>query len=322
MNEKIITTFINKLCKMNPFDFSVGISDDLKKSGIKEAVRNGSSKKIFNWLMGGLSYQGTSDKIVEKYIEEHGNITYRQITTSLNKTKKKCHKLNDFDSFKSCGFKKNKKSCKNQRMYNSCPLPKHDLRKGQLNQMAYSLYFFIRDVCNGDLVGFINESLARHEDIFEMRDELISELIKIYGVSYKILNMMISGLLMGADRRKSKWIAVGQSMIVIDTLVHNILHRTGILKYYDVSHKYNGAKCYRNDGCIKVIDNISKLIDCRKFNSDYPRYFPRFIQHSLWHYCCESGDNICNGNAIDDDYPCENESCFFYSKCEKISLNG
>ena len=34
-----------------------------------------------------------------------------------------------------------------------CPLPKHWLRNGGLNQTAFFLYLFIRDVADGDLVG-------------------------------------------------------------------------------------------------------------------------------------------------------------------------
>jgi hypothetical protein len=33
----------------------------------------------------------------------------------------------------------------------ACPLPTHDLRNGRLNQAAYSLFLFMRDVANGDL---------------------------------------------------------------------------------------------------------------------------------------------------------------------------
>jgi hypothetical protein len=70
-------------------------------------------------------------------------------------------------------------------------------------------------------------------------------------------------------------------MIAVDTLVHNMLHRTGILRFYQPSHEY-GPMCYEKKGCFTVIDKVSKLIDCSNFNKGYPAYFPRFVQHSLF----------------------------------------
>jgi hypothetical protein len=35
-------------------------------------------------------------------------------------------------------------------------LPNHWLRNGRLNQTAYALHLFIRDVAEGDLVGWID----------------------------------------------------------------------------------------------------------------------------------------------------------------------
>ena len=39
------------------------------------------------------------------------------------------------------------------------PLPRHDLRNGRLNQTAYSLFLFMRDLTGGDIVGWIDERL-------------------------------------------------------------------------------------------------------------------------------------------------------------------
>ena len=46
----------------------------------------------------------------------------------------------------------------------ACPLPTHRLRNGHLNQIAYSLYLFIRDVADGDLVGWIDDRLDQAND--------------------------------------------------------------------------------------------------------------------------------------------------------------
>jgi hypothetical protein len=43
-------------------------------------------------------------------------------------------------------------------------LPKHPLRNGRLNQTAYSLFLFIRDIADGDLVAWIDRQLAEPDD--------------------------------------------------------------------------------------------------------------------------------------------------------------
>ena len=63
-----------------------------------------------------------------------------------------------------------------------------------------------------------------------MAAALIEPMREIYGVSDKVLAMALSSLLLGAPKKMVLWTEVGGSMIAIDTLVHNFLHRTGILR--------------------------------------------------------------------------------------------
>jgi hypothetical protein len=124
------------------------------------------------------------------------------------------------------------------------------LRNGHLNQLAYSLYLFIRDIADGDLIGWIDQRLqaadtpAGPDRLARMRDALIEPLRGIYGVSDKVLTMALSSLLLGAPKKLWLWHEVGAGMIAIDTLVHNFLHRTGILHRLGGAHVY-GAACYR-----------------------------------------------------------------------------
>jgi hypothetical protein len=39
-------------------------------------------------------------------------------------------------------------------------LPRHPLRNGHLNRMAYSLFLFMRDVADDDFVGWIDRQLG------------------------------------------------------------------------------------------------------------------------------------------------------------------
>ena len=161
------------------------------------------------------------------------------------------------------------------RSHRRCPLPTHDLRNGRLNQTAYSLYLFIRDIADGDLVGWIDQRLqaanspAGPDRLARMREALIEPLREVYGVSDKVLTMALSSILLGAPKRMRLWHEVGASMIAVDTLVHNFLHRTGILHRFGADHAY-GAACYRPGGCADIIETVAERIDASAFNPAVP----------------------------------------------------
>ena len=108
-------------------------------------------------------------------------------------------------------------------------------------------------------------------------------------------------------------------MIAIDTLVHNFLHRTGILRDLRADHAY-GAGCYAPAGCAAIIERIAGQIDARRFNPAYPANFPRFVQHAIWQFCAESGLNRCNGRRIDDRARCEQTDCPAFASCARVPL--
>ena len=103
-------------------------------------------------------------------------------------------------------------------------------------------------------------------------------------------------------------------MIAVDTLVHNFLVRTGVLNRASAGHPY-GPQCYGPRGCAAVLLALSQAIDARQFNNDFPKVFPRYIQHAIWRYCAGGEFNVCNGNRIDDDARCRNGDCRLYCSC-------
>jgi hypothetical protein len=142
---------------------------------------------------------------------------------------------------------------------------------------------------------------------------------EIYGVSDKVLAMALSSLLLGAPKKMVFWIEVGGSMIAIDTLVHNLLHRTGILARFNANHLY-GAACYRPGGCAEIIQTVAERIDARQFNPSFPQTFPRFVQYAIWRYCSQSGLDVCNGNRINDAKRCNNMDCRVRPMCNRVVL--
>lgn len=320
MDKECLQAIVLELCRRCRVEIIAESEKEMAKERMDKAVEKRDSKAIFNWLMYPVSYQGIADRIAESFIEGHGNITYLQISRALNKANPKCHKLAGFEYFKNCGYVKSRKTCNNPSMFTTCPLPKHPLRNGRLNILAYSLYFFIRDVCKKDLVGFIDNILEQDKLATQKRDEFVKKFSRVYGMQGKIINMTFSTVFLGLGSIKPDWKQVGHVTVAIDTLVHNFLYRTGILKYYDMNH--NIGACYGKNGCLRVIEQLAEVVDCSTFSPSYPKYFPRFVQLSIWLFCSEAGENICNGRMIDDREPCQNTECPLYNLCDKLPLHG
>jgi hypothetical protein len=83
----------------------------------------------------------------------------------------------------------------------ACPLPRQPLRNGHLNQMAYSLFLFMRDIANDDFVGWIDRQLATVDPqspdrLPALREAIIGPLRNVYGVANKVLAMALSSLLL------------------------------------------------------------------------------------------------------------------------------
>jgi hypothetical protein len=180
-------------------------------------------------------------------------------------------------------------------------------------------------IADGDLIGWIDAQLqaanstASPNPLTRMRDSLIEPLREMYGVSDKVLAMALSSLLLGAPKKMGLWIEVGRSMIAIDTLVHNFLHRTGILQRFKAEHTY-GLACYSPGGCADIIQAVAERIDARQFNPTFPQTFPRFVQYAIWRYCSQSGLDVCNGNRINDARRCESKDCRVRLMCDRVAL--
>jgi hypothetical protein len=319
------TRLILEVCRLTE---SSGFVDDarawLEAEGVRTAIRDRNTAVLFDWLMAILSYQGIADQVAEDFMNRHGNATWQVIANDLRR-QPSCPKLASYWHFHDCRYSKSSYSCAEPSHLPHCPLPNHWLRNGRLNQTAFSLFLFIRDVAGSDLVGWIDRRLrtaAHHpgpDRLASMRMALLEPLKEIYGVSDKVLMLALSILFLGASGHRRRWREVGGSMIAIDTLVHNFLHRTGILRRFKADHAY-GLACYRPGGCHDIIQSVAQRIDATQFNRRFPRTFPRFVQRAIWRYCAQQGLDICNGNQINDRERCANTDCSLYSICDRKTL--
>jgi hypothetical protein len=175
------------------------------------------------------------------------------------------------------------------------------------------------------LVAWIDHQLAEADDptapdrLAQMREALLGPLRNVVGVSDRVWSMTLASLLLGAGSGRPRWTEVGGSLVAVDTLVHNFLHRTGILWRLNASHPY-GPGCYRPLGCAKVLETVARQIDARQFNAHFPATFPRFVQNAVWRYCGQTEFDVCNGNKIDDRTGCNNVYCRIRSRCDRVPL--
>jgi hypothetical protein len=299
------------------------IRADLRDCGIIRALIDHDTPALFDWLVGLLSYQGISDSVAAGYIAQHGNARWADVAEGLSRTPS-CPKLGGYWRFTDCRYQKGSGTCAEPCHIDACPLPRHPLRNGRLNQMAYSLFLFMRDVADNDFVGWIDTQLGTvnlqtPDRLATLREAIIGPLRNVYGVADKVLAMAVSNLLLAAGNRRPRWVEVGATFVAVDTLVHNFLHRTGILHRLGADHPY-GDRCYRPRGCAEILHLLAANIDASQFNRAFPATFPRFVQSAIWRYCAENGLAICNGNQIDDDASCENRYCQLFRRCDRVAL--
>ncbi|WP_051134011.1 hypothetical protein [Methylocystis sp. ATCC 49242] len=301
------------------------IAAGLREAGVQDAVKQRDSEPIFDWLTRLISLQGITDAVAFGFDARHGGVRFADVERALRHVPI-CPRLRCYWAFDSCGYRKGAGTCAEPGLLPFCPLPKHRLRKGALNVAAYSLFLFIRDVCDGDFVGWIDERLAAADPgvgvsgrAVLMQASLLDPLRHIDGVGPKLWNMMLADLLLAGDPERERWMTTGANMIAIDTLVHNFLHRTGVLRRFNAEHAY-GPGCYAPNGCAEIIMSLAQRIDAREFNPANPAVFPRFVQHALWGFCAAWGWNICNGNRIVDRRRCENTHCPSFADCDRVPL--
>jgi hypothetical protein len=301
------------------------IRADLRDRGIIRAVKDHDTPALFDWLVETLSFQGISDSVASGYMAQHGSVRWADIAEGLSRTPS-CPKLAGYWRFCDCRYHKGTGTCAEPGHIDDCPLPRHSLRNGRLNQMAYSLFLFMRDVADNDFVGWIDSQLGTVKSetpdrLATLREAIIGPLRNVYGLSDKVLAMALSTLLLAAGNRRPLWLEVGVTFVAVDTLVHNFLRRTGILQRLGADHLY-GDRCYRPGGCVGILHLLAANIDAREFNPAFPAAFPRFVQSAIWRYCAENGLAICNGNRIDDDARCDNGHCQLFRRCDRIALRA
>ena len=176
-----------------------------------------------------------------------------------------------------CDFTRSRGTCAQPAHYPACPLPSLPLRNGNLNRMAYGLSCSSGTCARatwsaGSTSGYrlSQPNLARLPGAVRPGLDHAAP-PRLWGLD-KVLSMTLADLLIGADPDRSLWGLAGRHMIAVDTLIHNLLHRTGTLAHCDAEHAYGpgcyalGLRCHRS--------GARDEIDARAFDPSFPSHIP------------------------------------------------
>lgn len=309
-----------------PVDFVEEIAARLAEAGVQTAVRERNSATIYDrHLRPILSLQGLSNEVARGWDERHGGVRWTQVDEAL-RAGPTCPRLQSYWHFAGCGYRKGCGTCSEPSHLPLCPVPHLNARKGVLAQAGVSLWLFIRDVCGGDLVGWLDARLAMADPGRGAPDRglrlgtAVSEpLTNVAGISHKVANLALVELLLSGDPNRERWVTAGASIVVVDSLTHSWLHRVGALRRCSAEHAY-GPACYAPGGCASLLRAFAETVDARQFNPHFPAVFPRFIQFAAFHFCAAGGLGICNGNRIDDREACRLQFCPSAPDCDRVRL--
>jgi hypothetical protein len=309
-----------------PTTFLQDVQTRLDASGVRTAIALGQTSGVYNWIVRMLARQGIANAAAEGFVRRAGSPTWLDVSERLAKSSS-CPRLRSYWSFADCGYRRAAGTCNTPRHINGCPVTAIPARKGALAQAAIGLRLFIRDVADNDLIRWIDQRLAladpaqgRVGRTAFMRRSLLEPLSQIPGTGPKIWSMVLAELLLGADPGRPRWVEAGASFVAVDSLTHNYLARSGILRHLQADHQY-GAGCYQPGGCADVIGALAERIDAREFNADFPQVFPRWLQYSCWSFAAVGERNICNGLQIDDAQGCAQSNCPAFTVCERLPLH-
>ena len=309
-----------------PTDWLDEVASRLRAAGIQAAVARHDSGPVIDLVVAMAARAGVSNAAADSYAATHGALTWAAVSAALA-TGPSCPRLRSYWHYAGCRYTKISGTCGSPRHLPACPVPAHDLRKGLLNEGGFGLALFVRDVCGGDLVSWLDARLATADPGLgvpgrgvALRDAVLLPLTNVHGLGPKVLSMTLAELLLVGDPERERWRAAGAAMVAVDSLVHAHLQRAGILRRLVAEHPY-GPACVGPRGCVAVVQGLAERIDARAFGAGHPAVFPRFLQSALWRFAATGLHNVCNGRRIDDRGRCGQVlRCPSYLICDRVAL--
>lgn len=282
-----------------------------KRSGLPKILQQKDTSAFFDYLIPSLSFQGISDRVALGYLEEHGCPTWEMIEHFLSVNRSACPKLGSVDTYRGCRYRKAARTCAKPHHLRYCPVRKIPHRNGLLSIQAYSLYYFLRDTCQGDFGGWIDQQIAAAKTSAGTenwdplaRRLLIEGLSTVDGIASKLANMVLTDLLIGGRPKDEDWFALGTRMITIDSLVHKMFERTGILTAFKQPHAY-GPECYGPKGCEAILRRVAGMME-EANTLPSAEANAMSVQKAIWRFCAADQLSLCNAASVGKGSKCQN----------------
>ena len=243
---------------------------------LRKAIRTRNTAALFDHLVAALSYQGISDEVAKNFMDRHGLASWHVIESALRR-RPSCPKLRSYWHFYDCRYNKSRFTCAEPNHLADCPLPRSWLRNGRLNQTAYSLYLFVRDVANADLVGWIDRRLqVANEPSGPNRLRTHAGRVgrTVAGGLRGIRQSADDGAVAATPRRTSVPTALARSRRHHDRRRYaraqlSAPHRHPASVRCSC-HSY-GPACYRPGGCAEIIEIIAERDRCQSVRPPLPK---------------------------------------------------
>lgn len=264
------------------------------------------------------NYQGMSDRAASSWLSTNGNPDFQELALRL--PHERCECAGSVDGISRCGYLRSQRVCKHPALLARCIVPTIPARKGQLARLAVALNYWAAELPHRSLGTWARSKLKRGEPRAGGA-AMVEDLKRLPGVSDKVASMIASDVAIGLSTGSDALLRAGASLIVVDSLVHNMLQRTGAILAVGKPHAF-GSGCYALGGCHELIVSFSETIDAHTYNPAWPRLAPRMLQHALWRFCAGSELNICNGNQIPAGRKCESGCCPAANHCARLALAG
>ncbi len=262
------------------------------------------------------NYQGMSDRAASSWLVTNGNPDFLELADRL--TREQCACAASAAGINNCGYLRSQNVCSHPALLSLCIVPTIPARKGQLARLAVALSYWAAALPDQCLVAWARSKLKRG-DPRSGAAAMVEDLKSLPGVSDKVASMIASDIAIGLSARRPALFASGASVVVVDSLVHNLLLRSGAILAEGKPHTF-GSACYATDGCRDLIVRFSETIDARRYNSAWPQTAPRMLQHALWRFCAGNEFNVCNGNQIHAGTKCKTSICPARRRCARLII--
>ena len=122
--------------------------------------------KLYQYLLESFILSGGGDLSNQKY---YANQKYKPTFNRIKKAVKgaQCPKLASFETFRGCGYRKTTNTCHEPAFLKTCPLPTFDMKRGALNRMAFSLFFFLLVSVRGTFPPLSGSTLGKGRSLVE-----------------------------------------------------------------------------------------------------------------------------------------------------------